>query len=273
MHQGWLCWFWSYSVFLFSVAASASPQGPAPLVPEKSFLLHKKAMNISYNPAHKQADWAFYSLGPKELEDCYDRGSNFRPDPLVPSEQSAQLSDYAGSHYDRGHLIPAGDNKWNDEAMSQSFLLSNISPQPPAFNRGIWSRLELLVRAWAMKYDGIWVTTGPLLDASLNSIGANKVSVPKFFYKVIVTSRAGHRNGIALLLPTNASAPLATYAESIQRLEAETGLDFLKGLDLAEEKSIEENFNPQAWDFNAKFQYRPCQSKPGALNFFAPNHQ
>ncbi|MGZ3711242.1 MAG: DNA/RNA non-specific endonuclease, partial [Bdellovibrionota bacterium] len=195
-------------------AGTAAANSPAPVKPGGSFILEKTAITLSYNPSYKVADWVFYPLGPDQLQDCFDRPSNFRPDPDVPEDQSAQLSDYKGSGFDRGHLSPAGDNKWNDDAMNESFLLSNISPQPPKFNRGIWSRLESLVRAWASEGSGLWVTTGPVLGSGLDTIGDSEVTVPKYFYKVLATqdAKSGKASAIALLLPSDASDTLASYA-------------------------------------------------------------
>jgi endonuclease G len=90
------------------------------------------------------------------------RKDNFRSDPKVKTG-SAALSDYKGSGYDRGHLAPAADFKWSATAMSESFYMSNMSPQVPGFNRGIWKNIESTVRNWAVENDEIYIVTGPVL--------------------------------------------------------------------------------------------------------------
>ena len=87
----------------------------------------------------------------------YDRTNDFREDQINVSTGTAYLEDYRGSGYDRGHLAPAEDFEWSAEAMSDSFFMSNMSPQDPSFNRGIWKRLENRVRTWALENDGIYV--------------------------------------------------------------------------------------------------------------------
>jgi endonuclease G len=260
MHQGWMLRVSRAFAFslLFSGAAYAGKFGPpTPVIPGGSFDLKKTAITLSYNPNYKQADWVFYPLGQEQLQDCYDRPSNFRADPELDKAQSAQLADYKGSGYDRGHLSPAGDNKWNDDAMSESFLLSNISPQPPKFNRGLWSRLESLVRAWASKGEGLWVTTGPVLTIGLDTIGESEVAVPKYFYKVLATQDG--LNAIALLMPSDASESLDTYAMPVSELEDFTRLDFLHGM--KNEHAVEAKLDMRQWDFKAKFQYLHCEAK------------
>ena len=60
--------------------------------------------------------------------------------------------DYTKSGYDRGHMAPAADMKWNKQAMEESFYMSNICPQNPNLNRGDWNDLEEKSRQMAKKY-------------------------------------------------------------------------------------------------------------------------
>ena len=87
---------------------------------------------LSYSEPHEQAEWVFYELTPALVNGSTPRKDDFRPDPLV-STTSAQLSDYRGSGFDRGHLCPAGDMKINHTAMSETFFMSNMSPQVAGF--------------------------------------------------------------------------------------------------------------------------------------------
>ncbi len=231
---------------LLSGAALASPDFPAPQLNKNSLELENTATTISYNPAHKQADWVFYPLGPSQLRNCVNRVSGFRADPRLPAAEAAQLADYKSSGFDRGHLSPAGDNKFSQAAMDESFYLSNVSPQPPHFNRGIWSKLEDLVRAWAEDSSGLWVTTGPLLSGTLESIGDDQVSVPDFFYKVLSTRDGPKHNAVAFLLPSDASGELSRYAMTVKQLE--------------DENEAKANMDLSLWDFQASFSYFPCNA-------------
>ncbi|MCO5142532.1 MAG: DNA/RNA non-specific endonuclease [Oligoflexia bacterium] len=246
MYQGWI-------LLLFSTFSHGFDLSPAPIL--ENISLKKTALAISYNREHKQADWVSYTLTRNELRDCAKRRDNFRADPDLNREDASQLSDYAKSGYDRGHLSPAADNKINAKVMSESFLLSNISPQPANFNRSIWARLELLVRAWAKTKGGIQVTTGPVLQNGLSTIG-NHVSVPVEYYKVLVTNDT--KEAIGLLLPTNASGDLEKYVVSIDRIEEKTKIDFMYRLSNSQQDFLEKNPARQNWNFNEKFSYYPC---------------
>jgi endonuclease G len=221
--------------------------------------LDKTALTISYNPEHKQANWVFYELGRNQLRNCVQRNNNFHQDPELDDRDAATLEDFKGSGFDRGHLSPAADNKWSPRAMADSFLLSNISPQPPRFNQGIWGKLENLVRAWALKKGGLWVTTGPVLQRGLATIGDSRVSTPRAYFKVLV-SQATHQ-ALALLLPVNASGDLARYAVPVSVVEQQSGMNFHQGVDAEEERRLESIVATEGWDFRATYKTPPCKSK------------
>nr|WP_320119464.1 DNA/RNA non-specific endonuclease [uncultured Marinifilum sp.] len=84
------------------------------------------------------------------------RKNKFKEDPAVKTG-SAKLIDYKGSGYDRGHLCPAAAMKNSNLAMSESFYMSNMSPQAPAFNRGKWKSLESKVRKLTIENDSLYV--------------------------------------------------------------------------------------------------------------------
>lgn len=158
---------------------------------------------------------------------------------MIPTG-SAESGDYKGSRYDKGHLAPAADMAWDSTAMCESFYMSNMSPQLPAFNRGIWKRLEDQVRDWAIENQEIWIVTGPVLRDDLPTIGTNHVSVPEYFYKVIIDIKEPDFKGIGFILPNKGSKePLTAFAVTIDSVEALTGLDFFPGLPDSLEKLIE----------------------------------
>ena len=111
------------------------------------------------------------------------RKDNFKPDPQLPTETNIG-ADYVKSGYDRGHLSPAGNYIENQVEMDESFYMSNISPQDPSFNRGIWKRLENYERELAVEKDTIYVITGGILKGDLKTIGDNEVAVPEYFFKI-----------------------------------------------------------------------------------------
>jgi len=183
--------------------------------------------DLGYNEQYEQASWVVYVITREEVESGQvDRTDNFRPDTSI-STGSAELKDYRGSGFDRGHLAPAGDMKWDRTAMSESFLMSNMSPQEPSFNRGIWKRLEEQVRNWAIEKDSLFVITGPVLESLVSSIGENEVGVPGFYFKVLVDLSPPDHTFIAFMLPnTGSSGNLDQFAITVDSLEQVTGYDF-----------------------------------------------
>lgn len=210
-------------------------------------IIRHTAYSLKYNEEHEQVDWAIYFLAKGRVRGTCSRTKDFRSDPKVKTG-SASLSDYKGSGYDRGHFAPAGDMKWSNEAMSESFYMSNMSPQKPGFNRGIWKRLELLVRTWATDNEEIFVVTGPVLSAGLSSIGQNNVAIPEYYYKVVLDYKEPELKGIGFILPNQSSKrPLKNYAHSIDFVERRTGIDFFPAIPDSVENVIESRIELTKW--------------------------
>lgn len=203
-------------------------------------VVEREGYALGYSEAHEQAFWVQYRFTRDENQ---TRGAirkdNFRPDPKVKTG-SAALADYRGSGYDRGHLAPAADMKWSVEAMNDSFYLSNISPQDHAMNAGVWNDVEKFVRYTVNVEDSIIVVTGPVFKGGEKKIGANGVTVPSAFYKIIY-DETEPRKMIAFIVPNRDSyEPLTSFVVSVDEVEAQTGLDFfkkVKGADSLEAKS------------------------------------
>ncbi len=206
---------------------------------------------LLYDEEHEQPRWVAYHLSREELYGSHDRGDDFRADPSIPTD-SAALDDYRGSGYDRGHLIPAADLSWSEEAMSGSFYLSNMSPQSGDFNRGIWSKLEATVRNFADTEGAVYVVTGPVLtDGPYKTIGKNQVSVPNAYYKVVLDYEKPEYKAIGFVLPNEGSKKnLQTFAASIDDVEELTGIDFFPRLKDSEEQALEASFDVSQWDFS-----------------------
>lgn len=202
--------------------------------------------SLSYSEDNEQAFWVFYHLSPEQIGGAVDRTDDFREDPGV-STGSAELTDYKGSGYDRGHLCPAADMKLNYTSMSESFFLSNMSPQTPSFNRGIWSKLESQVREWALQSEGFYVVTGPVFDSNLGTIGTNQVSVPSKYYKVLYDEEKGM---IGFVLSNEGSKlSLSTFVVTVDSVESLTGIDFFSGLSDNIEVKLESEVNNTNWSF------------------------
>ncbi|MFC1489813.1 DNA/RNA non-specific endonuclease [Candidatus Latescibacterota bacterium] len=207
--------------------------------------------SLKYNESYEQADWVIYLLSSDHLNGTQERTENFRIDPDVETG-SAALDDYKYSGYDRGHLAPAGDMTWSYNAMSESFYLSNMSPQDASFNRGIWKKLESYVRTWASENEEIYVVTGPILAETLQTIGVNNVAVPDYFYKVILDYKEPELKGLGFILKNESSqSSVESFAVSIDAVEALTGIDFFPSIPDSEENLIEYSCDVSKWTFTA----------------------
>ena len=223
-------------------------------------IIKRKHYTLSYNESHEVANWVAYELDHFKIQNCVKRTNSFKPDPLV-STGSAVASDYKGSGFDRGHLVPAGDMKFSKEAMSDTFYFSNMTPQPPRFNQVIWARLENLMRSWALAYSKIWIVTGPILKDNLPVMGdRNRISIPESYFKVILRKTESSYEGIGFIMSTNASNnELKEYVTSINEVEELSNQNFFEFLDGPNE-AIEGKYDISKWDFTGKFQYLPCRT-------------
>ncbi|MDT4761243.1 DNA/RNA non-specific endonuclease [Sphaerochaeta sp. PS] len=223
-----------------------------PANPNGEPVITHSGYSLLYSEEHEQPLWVAYHLTQEELYGTDSRKDNFRADPSIATG-SATLADYKGSGYDRGHLAPAADFSWSEEAMSDSFFLSNMSPQAPDFNRGIWSTLEATVRNFADTEGDIYVVTGPVLtDGPYKTIGTNKVSVPKQYYKVILDYTEPELKAIGFVLPNEGSnARVETFATSVRQVEQLTNLDFFPKLPDPVEEKLETSFSVADWKFDS----------------------
>jgi len=196
-----------------------------------------------------------YRLTSGHIAGSIGRTNDFREDYKV-STGSSSLSDYKGSGYDRGHLAPAGDMKWSSATMSESFYMSNMSPQKPGFNRGIWKKLEGNVRNWASDNGEIYVVTGPILTGNYPSIGSNQVSIPNYYYKVILDYKEPEIKGIGFILPhQKSSSSIQSFAVTIDEVERKTGINFYHSLPDKIEEQIESNIDIGKWSFRSSKSY------------------
>jgi len=235
------------SIPLNNIKATTIYKLEIPKTNSKNIIISHTGYTLLYDETHEQSSWVAYELTNAETNKIYDRTDKFIPDPKV-KEGTATDKDYAGSGYDRGHLAPASDMGWSATAMTESFYYSNMSPQTPSFNRGVWKRLEELVRTWAIENNSIYIVTGPVLLAGLNTIGSNKVSVPNYFYKVILDYSEPSIKGIGFIIPnTGSSEPLQQFAVSIDSVEKFTAIDFFPKLADEQEDLIEKTLCIKCW--------------------------
>ena len=199
---------------------------------------------LSFNQEWMQPEWVAYELTSMELTGPADRkNSTFLRDPVLPVEWQPSPRDYTGSGYSRGHLIPAGDLKYSQKAMDDSFLMSNICPMFTEFNTGIWERLERKVRAWAKQFGRVYIICGPVMGRNVNGkVGMSSLPVPDAFYKAVLIPYGDSYVSISFYMP-NSPEPkkkLGDYAISTFALESLIGRKLFYDLDRKTAKRAKE---------------------------------
>lgn len=169
--------------------------------------------------------WVAYSVNRDSAVGCELRSSRFYPDLSVPAASRAEPSDYARSGYDMGHLAPAADMAWDQNVQTESFIMTNVSPQTPNLNRGAWKLLETHVRAWSLDGRRLTVYTGGIWDNNPRRIGKGVV-IPTYFYKIIVDLDTDESLGFMMpngdKIPTN----LRLHRISVAEIESRSKITF-----------------------------------------------
>ncbi|MGB5237572.1 MAG: DNA/RNA non-specific endonuclease [Flavobacteriaceae bacterium] len=205
--------------------------------------------SLSYSEAHEQAEWVVYTLNKIHLTYDERKRPYFIEDPYL-SSKSADWRNYKGSGYDRGHLCPAGDRSFSELAYRETFYTSNISPQNPEFNAGIWNDLEKQVRIWGKRYNQLFIATAGVLENDLKTIGDEDVAVPRYYYKIVFRGTVQDPEVIAFLIPNRPGIKsLENYVVSVDRIEEMTGINFFDSLPEELEQKIEAGTGLNSWRF------------------------
>jgi len=236
-----------------NIIAQAKTNIELPAIISTETIIKHFGYTLSYNENHEQANWVAYELTADETQKKVKRSNIFRMDDAVKTGSATNV-DYKGSGYGRGHLAPAADMGWSVQSMEESFFYSNMSPQVPGFNRGIWKKLEEQVRQWAVDNKAVYVVTGPVLENNLHTIGTNHISVPRYYYKVILDYTEPELKGIGFLMPnTSSSLPLQHFAVSIDSVEHVTGINFFPALRNKQEQNIETKVCLNCWTWTSAY--------------------
>jgi len=207
---------------------------------------------LVYSEEHEVPKWTAHIATPDLITGNLARIDSFLPDPLVKSG-TAVTADYWNSGYDRGHMVPSADMRWNFEALKGTYYYSNVCPQLPEMNRGTWAEMEDWVRRY-VNYSKrrVFILTGPVLRDGLPTLQKadrkNEVSIPEMVWKVIADLDGDRPQAIAFVMRNAAQAnPPISYAVTVDSVETLTGLDFFPALEDGAEARIEAMRDPNAW--------------------------
>lgn len=208
---------------------------------------------LEHSSVDKIPLWVCESVSADQLRGHLTRSNRFKADPDLAGPK-AYPKDYAGSGFDRGHQAPAGNQTTDALLKDQTFYMSNMAPQRPSLNRGIWKLLEDRTRTWVFRYGHAYEWTGPIrcdprrpappdipAGCQRTTIGEHGVAVPLYFYKIILVQDQSTWKAIAFMLPnTDFQRPyhLESYIASIGWIETLTGLHFMPRMSARERRAL-----------------------------------
>lgn len=218
-------------------------------MPAADKILFNRHYVLGYSYYFRQAKWALEIVDPETIN--IERADNFRPDYRIPEMFRADLVDYKNSGYNRGHLVASANQSESDIQNSETFLLSNMSPQNPQFNRKIWKKLETAVRELNERKEiyETYVISGPIFDFDIpvSRIGKedrNDVSLPvpnAYFKSILTENKKGALHMWSFIMPNKESnKPLEGFLVPTTIVERMSGVlfwDRLVGKKIEHEKN------------------------------------
>lgn len=226
-----------------------------PFCADGQFVMRNEAgrYTLLYDTSARQAAWVAYLLTRKEVEqNGVARKNNFRMDTSIMARgwPAAKNSDYKGSGYDKGHLLPSADRDDYRQENAATFFMSNISPQKPSLNREIWRLLEEQVRKWAALHDSLYIVTGGKLSGDMPRIGSGVAVPPAFFKAVLARGSQGRYYSIGFLIPNSdkITSSFMDYSMTINELEDVSGYDFFYRLPDDVEDDAERTIDRSFWE-------------------------
>ena len=212
-----------------------------------STVKRRTAYTVSYNHDNREPNWVAWVLTSNHASGKLPRG-DFQDDMDMPSPKGTK-ADYYNSGFDRGHMCPAGDNKWSQKAMDECFLMTNMCPQTHSLNAGVWNSIEQQCRTWAKKYGRVYIVCGPIyLNKQHRKLGKNKVVVPDAFFKVVLRmGKNPQAIGFICRNQTEKGLQKKDFVNSVDEVERITGYDFFSKLPDNIEKRIEAKADIAQW--------------------------
>lgn len=202
--------------------------------------------------------WTIWSVSPKHVNGCVPRSNAFATDQSLLPGHRATPDDYIGAGYDQGHIANASHQSWDVTVERESFLMSNIVPQLPGLNRGIWKLLETSTGAWTYSTQHtMLVYAGPIYDVNVaDKIGKVNVTVPTAFFKIVIDTNTGAT--LAFIFPhaERQGNNLTKVQYTVADVEKATGLIF--SIPIGHRKTAKEQIFPTDFKSVAAEKKRLC---------------
>lgn len=266
---GGIVWFWQRMENAGNTAYSSNTSSPSKTHEEKkpaidlsriedvvmpegtqSEVKEYEGFRVDFNSKRHTPNAVSWTLMGHETEGGSARSNKFWTDTELKG--CADTRDYSRSGYDRGHMCPAGEQKWSERAMHHSFVMANICPQDHDLNTGAWKTLEDKERVWARRDSMIVIVAGPIYNSKRpKTIGRIKVAVPDAFFKVLLAPYAEPMRAIAFVYPnTKSPGNMEQYATTVDEVELLTGMDFFASLPDDIEEKVESASSFIEWNSN-----------------------
>ncbi len=241
-------------------SASASQEADAdvgevslPMAPssKSDILIEHEGFSLLFDTQTMCPRWVAWELTAEETRGRVSRqGVNFKEDEAVPEQYQVASWDYNGGQYGRGHMCPAGDMKWSQQAMQDCHYMTNVCPQTAELNKNWWEHLERACRQWARQEGSVWIVCGPVFSDNPKRFGKkHRVAVPKGFYKVVLSLKEGREKALGFYYTNDdAPQPMEDAVRSVDEIEKLTDIDFFSSLPDEQEGRLEAMTDLRAWD-------------------------
>lgn len=252
-------------ILLFSTVVYAGTYSCSDLtkvgLPLTQNMICYKSYASMFNKTNKIADYTVeHSFKKNILDQEFERTNKFIPDPNFDKKYQAATKDYAGTDYDRGHLVPAANMAFDEQTMDECFYLTNIVPQNQNMNRNIWKKLEEQTRKWVINKNDLYIITGDIScigkcqnetiiisnnvyrNMNTRQIMTNNVVIPRFMYKILYDPKT--KQMIAFVMPNVelGKDPIKKYVTTVDEVEKITGLDFFTKNEEPFEGKVDSNY-------------------------------
>lgn len=221
----------------------AIPQGLASQIKEYT------GFTLSFNKDNRTPNYVAWELLGSEVSTEWPRNDNFWCDKDLEGCPQKTEYYYSISGYERGHMCPAADQRWSEQAMYDCFVMANMCPQIHDLNAGAWEKLEEKERLWAQRDSAVMIIAGPIYVEGETYIEKSKVRVPDAFFKVLIAPYLDEPRGIAFVYPhMKCPGNMQDYATTIDEVEKMTGFDFFSALPDEIENAIESTYSFTEWN-------------------------
>lgn len=222
-----------------------------PAYSNTSKIVEYETFALQYDDRNKQPKWVAYKITKEQIKSIVKNNKlNLALDPELKWE-TANINDYKNAEFLPIPLASIEDIGYSMQSSMQAQFMSNISPQYPQFNQGIWRSFESRVRNWTSKYDRLYIVTGPLFDDKVKVFGKNKIAIPVAFFKVVLGISKNGAIAIGFIIPHSisiAEPDFMEYAATIDDIESISGLDFFPQIPDILERKLENTVNKSNWD-------------------------